>query len=180
MALQLSLAHWNCLGIRSYIPEFIWHLNNIKDTPNILCFQETFCIFEKDYLEIPGYTLATFSSRGVNRGGTAIYVKKYINYSTVDFQSTFETSAIYFIHNSKKFLILNLYDPKLDTKYEDYDALLSQITTENILCGDFNAHHTLWGKRIDTYKGRELFKCIQDNNICLLNEGSGTRLNPIN
>ncbi|CAC5368171.1 unnamed protein product [Mytilus coruscus] len=46
-------------------------------------------IEKKDYSEIPGYTLAACSSRGVDRCGTVIYIEQFIIINTVDFQTWF-------------------------------------------------------------------------------------------
>ncbi|VDI72394.1 Hypothetical predicted protein [Mytilus galloprovincialis] len=47
-----------------------------------------------------------------------------------------------------------------------------------LLCGDFNAHHTMWGGKHTDTKGRELFSFLEYKDIVLLNDGTGTRCNP--
>ena len=54
------------------------------------------------------------------------------------------------------------------------------ISDQYVVCGDFNAHHKLWGGRRNDTKGNHLYNHVIENNIVVLNDGTGTRLNPIN
>ncbi|VDI74210.1 Hypothetical predicted protein [Mytilus galloprovincialis] len=74
--------------------------------------------------------------------------------------------------------IISLYDASTDTKEDDYINLLNQIEGKFIICGDFNAHHYLWGSNKSDTKGNSLHNAISTNNIIVLNDGSGTRQNP--
>ncbi|VDI67364.1 Hypothetical predicted protein [Mytilus galloprovincialis] len=65
-----------------------------------------------------------------------------------------------------------------DTKLPQYNNIFDQIKGKFILCGDFNAHHTMWGGKHTDTKGRELFSFLEYKDIVLLNDGTGTRCNP--
>lgn len=54
------------------------------------------------------------------------------------------------------------------------DALLETITWPHILCGDFNAHRTLWGGRCTDTRGSVLKSIIGIFNRSFLNDGSAT------
>ena len=47
-----------------------------------------------------------------------------------------------------------------------------------ILFGDFNSHDTLWGCKDTNKKGKMLEKVINENDMCLLNNGAYTYVNP--
>jgi endonuclease/exonuclease/phosphatase family metal-dependent hydrolase len=46
-----------------------------------------------------------------------------------------------------------------------------------IVGGDFNSKHTVWGSRLITTKGRELYKIIHDNNGSIISTGTPTYWN---
>ena len=82
--------------------------------------------------------------------------------------------------NKQPITLVNLYDASKDTKYNHYQELFSQLKGNFIVCGDFNAHHRLWGSKENDTKGSELYEFISNNNVVVLNDGSGTRQNPTN
>jgi len=92
-----------------------------------------------------------------------------------------EVSAIDIKLSNKLTTIVNIYDTDSKTTQSDYQKIFTQISDKFVVCGDFNAHHNLWGggKRNDT-KGNNLYNHLIENNIVILNDGTGTRLNPIN
>ena len=44
--------------------------------------------------------------------------------------------------------------------------------------GDFNSHNIIWGCKEINKKGKILEKIINENNLCLLNTGMQTYINP--
>ncbi|CAG2220972.1 unnamed protein product [Mytilus edulis] len=179
MTSSFVIHQWNCHSFHSNGPEYIWNLSNSSTYPDVICLQETWFKSETDLIEINGYTVADFSVRdGIKGGGTAIYVKVDIPYSKKEINSKFETSVIQILINSDMVTIISLYDASTDTKEDDYINLLNQIEGKFIICGDFNAHHYLWGSNKTDTKGNSLHNAISTNNIIVLNDGSGTRQNP--
>ena len=59
----------------------------------------------------------------------------------------------------------NLYDQSNDTIQSEYEHIIAQLSTSYIICGDFNAHHTLWGGTKTDKKGKELCKSGFDINF---------------
>lgn len=181
MSVTFSIAQWNCRSIKSNGPEYIWHLSRQKYTPDIICLQETWIYKENDYPNINGYVLADYSARDNTKGGgTAIYVKHNISYTRKKIESHFEISCIEFKHENSHVTLVNLYDPQKNTKCEHYAELFDQIHNKFVILGDFNAHHPYWGGKQTDTKGLELFNCVENRNVVLLNDGTGTRCNPCN
>ena len=118
-------------------------------------YRKLFFPVKFDAYEINGYNLESFSTRGVKRGGTAIYCKSDIKFTAVKLNSKFEISAVQIIFDKKNLLVINN-----DTIQKDYDDLISQFNCDFIFCGDFNAHHKLLGNSQINTKGRELYNSI--------------------
>jgi hypothetical protein len=51
----------------------------------------------------------------------------------------------------------------------DLLGLVAQLPSPNLLLGDFNAHHTLWGCRNTDSKGQEVADFLLSSNLCLFN-----------
>ena len=182
MISQFKIHQWNCHSFKSNGPEYTWYLSNSKELPMIICLQETWFNKVEDIINIKGYDLIDYSMRENSRGGgTAIYARTSLSCSKKCVSSKFETSVIETRFKNDTITIINLYDASADTKYEDYLNLFQQIEGKFVLCGDFNAHHQLWGSNKNDSKGNSLCRVLNDNNnAVVLNDGSGTRQNPIN
>ncbi|VDI46656.1 Hypothetical predicted protein [Mytilus galloprovincialis] len=126
-----------------------------------------------------GYKIADFSVRNTkSHGGTAIYVRENLPYLKKNIDSNLEISCIKFNFDNNDITLVNLYDTASDTKLPQYNNIFDQIEGKFLLCGDFNAHHTMWGGKHTDTKGRELFSFLEYKDIVLLNDGTGTRCNP--
>ena len=58
------------------------------------------------------------------------------------------------------------------------DQLLQQLPRPFILMNDFNSHNIIWGCKEINQKGKTLETIIYENNLCLLNTGIQTYINP--
>ena len=182
MAGIFTIQHWNCHSFNSNFPEFMWSLSQTNQIPSIICLQETWYKTKEEHPEIHGYKLASFSVKDNTKGGgTAIYARNNLSYTTHCYESKFETSCIEFTLNRQLITLVNLYDASKDTKYYHYLELINQLKGNFIVCGDFNAHHRLWGSKVNDTKGSELYEYVSNNDdVVILNDGSGTRQNPTN
>ena len=157
---SVNIVHWNCKGFNAHGPEYIWSLSKQKHIPDIICLQETFFLNEKDHPDITGFILANFSTRNIKRGGTAIYCKNHINYTVRNIDTLLEVSAIDIKLNNKLTTIVNIYDTDSKTTQSEYQKIFTQISDQYVVCGDFNAHHKLWG-------GGGVNEMIQRATICI-------------
>jgi hypothetical protein len=64
--------------------------------------------------------------------------------------------------------------PRHSISAEEYDHFLSQLGTQYLVTGDWNAKHTAWGSHLTTVKGRNLLQTIQQNNLSYLSTGEPT------
>jgi hypothetical protein len=49
-----------------------------------------------------------------------------------------------------------------------YQKIFTQISDQYVVCGDFNAHHKLWGGKRNDTKGNHLYNHVIENNIVVL------------
>lgn len=64
--------------------------------------------------------------------------------------------------------------PRFSLKENDSKELFKSFGNKFIAGGDYNSKHTHWGSRLCNPKGREMFKCINNNNLSFLSGGSPT------
>ena len=64
--------------------------------------------------------------------------------------------------------------PRHNLKAEHFEAFFQTLGPSFLAGGDFNSKNVLWGSRLTTTKGRELFKVLQAKNYSYLSTGSPT------
>jgi hypothetical protein len=55
-----------------------------------------------------------------------------------------------------------------------FETFLQTLDKKFIAGSDFNSRHTVWGSRLITTKGRELYKAIHDKNYSIISTGTPT------
>ena len=66
-----------------------------------------------------------------------------------------------------------------DNRAQNFDPNSIPVTSETVVCGDFNAHSSSWDpNRPVNNVGRQLDDWIANSVILLGNDGSPTRINP--
>ena len=78
--------------------------------------------------------------------------------------------------------IVNIYTNGNQTiKETEYQEIIKNIGKNHIILGDLNTRDPLWdnSSHISNPKSRELLKFIETNNLIVLNNGNGTRLDEI-
>ena len=61
----------------------------------------------------------------------------------------------------------------------EIENLITQLPSPFLLMGDINSHHPILGSNTTNATGRSLERILDQNDICLLNDGTGTRLDII-
>lgn len=173
--IDIRFGLWNANGLcqhRNEVETFI--KNNQLD---MLLVSETH-FSERSYFNIQGFNLIkTNRPDGMARGGSAILIKSNIiyeellQYQTIGIQAT----MIKIKCGAKPIVFSAIYcRPRDQLKLADYMELFNQMGGAFIAGGDYNAKHTWWGSRINTTKGRELYKCLRDMNYMAISTGSPT------
>ena len=76
--------------------------------------------------------------------------------------------------------IVNYFNPCKQLEEKDMNSLLHHVKdpTKLIIVGDFNSHNTLWGSVNTDSNGHLIENFIIQNDMVVLNDGSGTRMDP--
>lgn len=129
-------------------------------------------------MRIPKYKLYhTNHPDGTAHGGTAILIKESIVHNEVlKFEEDYlQATSINVQTFPYDVTISAVYcPPRHNLKKCDFETFFKTLGSRFIAAGDFNSKNVLWGSRLTTTKGRELFKVIQDNNYSFLSTGSPT------
>lgn len=117
-------------------------------------------------------------------GSAAVYVRKDIPQCVVDTSSlssaNLEVVAVQVTLFRKVTTVVSLY-----FKSNGSSGLVSVLSELRkmfpgrlIICGDFNAHHPLWGSGKTTSRGTSLVHDLEATDLCLANDGSPTFFRP--
>ena len=90
-----------------------------------------------------------------------INVPKFISVTLNDFNGKLTLASLY-------------CPPRHSIKQVQYMHFYKTLGTRFIAAGDYNAKHTIWGSRIISPKGRELFKTMLAMNLSHVSTGSPT------
>ena len=172
---NIIIAVWNANGMHQHIHEIKAFIAD--QNIDIMLISETH-LTEKSFVRIPNYTIYnTNHPAKTARGGSAIIIRNSIahcnnpNYCQAHLQATSVT-----IQDSVgKLTIAALYcPPRYSIKEDQFSQFYKTLGIRFIAAGDYNAKHTLWGSRIISPKGRELFKVMLKMNLSHISTGTPT------
>lgn len=171
---SLKILQWNVLSFNKRKPNLLNFLSQNKF--DILVLSETWQ--RSSEIRIRGFT-AVQVNRPDGRGGVAILISNEIYYKRIDIKKNFndaiEACAVYL--EQYKLSVVSIYKtPKKEVTTGDWDNLFSQFSTDTILCGDFNCHHTLWGSTQNFNNGNRLVSALNNKNLIVVNDGNPTRV----
>ena len=172
---SLRIAVWNANGLAQHILELVAFIADQKI--DIMLISETH-FTEKSYVCVPNYTIYnTNHPAKTARGGSAIIVKNNIahTHNKSFCEDHIQATSITIIDTGGKLTISALYCPPRHTiKNEQFCNFYKTLGDRFIAAGDYNAKHTIWGSRIITPKGRELFKAMLKMNLSHVSTGNPT------
>jgi hypothetical protein len=132
----------------------------------------------RSYFKIPNYTIYdTQYPDGTAHGGTAIIIKNSIkhhlhgHYTLAHLQATSVTIEDWF----GPLTIAAVYcPPKHTIKADQFRSFYITLGHRFLAGGVYNAKHPLWGSRLTTPRGRELFQAMQKDNLTYVSTGEPT------
>ena len=181
---------WNCRGLPLHFEEV--KLLLIKYNPTVFCLQETNILEperdkngklkdESPYLIFNGYKgYHSYATSENNRahGGASIWVKDGIPHKPLEVETTLQVVSIA-IHGQRCQIVSSVYlSPATTVSVRDLNNLINQFSSPYILNGDFNARSEALGDNDYNQRGPILQNFILDNNICIMNTGEPTRIDP--
>ena len=108
--------------------------------------------------------------------GVAIYIHKTLTQTEVTLNTPLEAVACSVRFNNTYLNICSLYLPPNAPIVDDITSLISQLPGNRLVLGDFNAHHQQWGSERSNVGGEQIVDIMFQTNLCLLNDGSATRV----
>lgn len=173
----LNILQWNAQSLPAHGQELKHYISSISFVLHIICIQETWLHAGMNF-NIPGYSILRHDRpAGVRGGGCAIFVHSSVSYRDLNITSDLECAAIEVFFADHSISLVNIYSAS-DFNLSNFQNILTQLPSKPVLCGDFNAHNTLWGSDHTDKKGRVIDSLLDvRNDLVILNDGSGTRLN---
>ena len=172
-----NILQWNCRSIKANFEELTLLVNEQK--PVAVCLQETF-LKDSDNLTLKYHScyFKNCNDKDKASGGVAVIVNNMIPHHLVKLETTLQAVAVNMSFN-KTIILCSIYLPPtspIDVK--ELDHLIDQLPKPFVLMGDFNSHHTLWGRIDINDKGRTIEDFITKHDLILLNDKSSTYLHP--
>lgn len=170
------LLQWNAHSIAANGREFFKFLSNMKLTPSIICIQETWLDYIKEFV-IEGFESHRIDRADKRRGEIAIFVAEGISFRPLQVTSnTIEIAAVevFSVGKASVCATSTILPRKLALTRSTAPYRSSHKGSSPLLCGDLNSHHVLWDRKTVYHKGIVLAFFIKVNNLVRLNDGSIT------
>ena len=178
MANDTVALQWNCCGLKHKRDEL--ELLIAKFSPPVICLQETLLSANIETLQKEGKALPSvynfkgytpyFKCKETGRNGVGLYVKNSIFHSQIKLKTQLQALAVRVTLHNKVFIVCSHYTPPSENPtIEQFQNLYDQFDKPPIMCGDFNAHNTLWSHPADDERGKVLEDFMFNNDLALLN-----------
>lgn len=143
-----------------------------------ICLLSETWLLPTNLVSIRNYNIIR-TDRSDGYAGSAILIHKklfFISLSLTGFDSNqFQISAA----KCNDITFVSVYSPpNKQMSFSDWTRLSSQISSPFLIGGDFNAHHLTWGSYTNNTAGDIIYNFLEANNVCLLNDGSCTKIPP--
>ena len=189
-----KLLSWNINGSKSRFHEVQLIISELN--PIVFSVQETNILAPNPhdldhegklkispYLKFKGYegyhSYAT-AENGVAHGGASIWVRNGVPHLPVENLDTSLQACAVQVHDHRRFTVCSLYlSGSANVSLNDLNNLKSQLPSPFLINGDLNGHNVAWGSTHTDGRGRIIENFINDNNICLMNDGSITYISPV-
>lgn len=171
----ISILQWNSNGILLRLGELKQYLANATQPPDIICIQETH-LKPKDNFRLTNYNIERRDRQDRSKGGVATLIHNKLAYSVLRPIDDLEELSVTVRLQQNTITIANIYNPPNNRPDLDKYTQLAQ-RPNTIILGDFNSHSTLFGGTITDKSGKDIEQFIDDNNLILLNDTTGTRIN---
>ena len=174
-----KIIQWNCRGFKINLNELSLLIH--KFNPVAFCLQETH-LKQSDNVTLKHYSLYNCYDPNDDRakGGSSICVRNNILHSEIKLNTNLQATAVR-VSLHKTITLCSIYiPPQYKLELQELNNLVNQLPSPYIIMGDVNGHNPLWGSDKLTDKGKKLEDFANQNNLCILNDGSNTYLHPGN
>ena len=113
-------------------------------------------------------------------GGSSILVSNNIIHSRVNLKTTLQAVAVR-LSLVKTVTLCSIYIPPHSTlNSQELKSLVDQLPSPFLIMGDSIAHNPLWGSNSLNHKGKKTEEFLNQESLCIFNDGSDTYLHPGN
>ena len=186
MASKNVILQWNCDGLRKRRNDLDILIATYN--PAIICLQETLLPFHTERCHEDNLPLGVifkkytgyFKCIPSGKNGIAIYVRKGISHSHIKLKTSLQALAVRVTFKGKEFIVSNHYTSDTHDgvpRSAQFEYIVNQFDRPYIMCGDFNAHHSLWSHDKNDPRGKQLETFITQNDLGLLNSNITTHCN---
>jgi ribonuclease HI len=156
-----------------------------QESIDLVFISEPYLGKNKFIKNISNYSIHQFQSNN-STIKSAIIIKKAV-FSTLSISSHSDSNiAIVQIRdsNNRKVYLISLYvEPRIDP-LGTLDKLKQFVETnpfsDFVICGDFNAWHTMWNCHKNNHRGEKISQFITDNNLIVCNQGNSPTFSSTN
>jgi len=171
-----NIMQWNCRGLKANLVDLEILIQKLS--PAAVCLQETMQS-DQNQITLRKYShfyKNNFKTDGRPGGGVSVFIKKSIPHSQIILTTTIQATAVR-VSLHRPITLCSIYlPPNTIVDITDLNALLAQLPSPVLLCGDFNAHSPLWGCSSLDIKGKICEDFMNNNNLLLLNNKTSTYL----
>ncbi|OXU18043.1 hypothetical protein TSAR_012790 [Trichomalopsis sarcophagae] len=169
---HLKILQWNCRSLRGKTYELESLLNNY----NVACLQETW-LNSQDIVRLKNFNISRIDRLTDTHGGGLITaVRNNLSFKNIPLTEKFngfEILTTEIKYHKEIITVINLYrDHRIRTEIKSIKNLIKYITEFNkvIICGDFNAHHSMWSVGKEDHIGKHIASEITHTNFVILND----------
>ncbi len=109
-------------------------------------------------------------------GGCAMFIKRNIPFQVIAKGREEEYIIIKIWTNQGQLSVINYYNPCRRLDINKLCQIVEQAGNQIFLCGDFNAHSSLWGGGKTDLNGQIIEQLLEENDLVCLNDGRKTRI----
>lgn len=174
------ILQWNCASLQPRLHELNLHLRS-SPIP-LLALSEAGLPNMRSISGYTAYRNATIST--FPNGSAILYVRNNYNHSEVDVRDLcsdeLDMAAVRVQIQDKIICVASIYmRPRVKVNVQQIIAnLVKRCSGRLIICGDWNAHHSLWGDTRNDRRGQDLAHTFEKNNLVVANDGSPTFYRP--
>ncbi|CAH2108890.1 unnamed protein product [Euphydryas editha] len=166
---------WNARSIHSKKHELMYLSNKLL--PSLISIAETW-LKPQQHFNLQGFS-SFRDDRLDGHGGAMILVNNKLSCSALSIPSHNCNDINVVGVKVKNINVLSIYVPHPNSSLLAYIRNLFLLFPPPLLIlGDFNSHNTMWGSDTNDSFGNRLGELLDDLCICVLNNGSSTRITP--
>lgn len=175
----MNIIQWNAGSLEPKLRNLELILS--REKIHLAFISETW-LSEEDTIRISQYNIFR-ADREDSYGGVCAITHKSVKITQASHSirnSEIETLVLKVLNvTGLKNIIIIYCPPSARTTQQDWSHIFELYTSETIIVGDMNGHHTLWSGKNDK-RGEYIYQAMFDNDYICLNDGNHTRIRMVN